>query len=378
MNEREPVDGKNRFVLVVDDDPDMCHSLTRMLDMHGYDVAIAYSGKEALCAVKKKGVDLILLDHMMPGMTGIETLESIRSIPNRKDTPVIMLTSATQKETVYDAIRLGANDFVKKPFDIEILLGKIDRWTQCTISFDFPKLSEKQLKTLDIILIGLKGAFDSVEAGWELPYERICEVAFHIVEAVEDSSIGGIIGTLQNHDHILYAHSVRMSAYLTRFAMDLMHLGSDEVHQFTIGGLLHDAGKAKLPTDILHKRGIVNKSDLKLLRSHVDLTLKILKNTKGVSETVMKIAAEHHERMDGAGYPAGLAANSISMQGRMAVIVENFVAMTDHYGYHTPIKANHALELIHDMKFSCDPHLLDAFSETVRKRGLEPVNEAAL
>lgn len=359
---------------MVDDDVDLCNSLTRMLDMYGYAVVTAHSGNEALSAVRKEGVDLVLLDHKMPGMTGIETLESIRSIPNRRETPVIMLTSSTQKEIVYDAIRLGANDFVKKPFDIDTLLGKINRWTQCTISFDFPKLSDKQLKTLDITLTGLKGAFDCVEAKWELPYERICEVAFHIVEAVENDFIADIIVTLQNHDHLLYAHSVRMSAYLTRFALDHLHIGRGELHQFAIGGLLHDAGKAKIPPDILHKKGTASKSDTELYRSHVGHTLKILGKTEGVSETVVKIAAEHHERMDGSGYPAGVAANSISMPGRMAMIVEIFVAMTDHYGYHTPITPNHALELIHEMEFSFDPHLLETFSEIVRERGLEPVN----
>jgi len=119
-------------LLVVDDNPDNRAVLSRRLSTHGYGVLTASSGTEALGMVAQGGVDLVLLDVIMPDMDGLEVLRRLRGEYAMADLPVIMATSLAQSHHTVTALRLGANDYVTKPFDFWVVVARVE--TQLTLS----------------------------------------------------------------------------------------------------------------------------------------------------------------------------------------------------------------------------------------------------
>ncbi len=113
---------RHQLVLVVDDDQEMLKMVSRTLELEGYGVAIASDGRSALVLLKELRPDLVTLDIMMPGLDGFEVLNLIRQ---RSDVPVIMLTARSEVTILRDALALGADDYVKKPFGRQELLARI-------------------------------------------------------------------------------------------------------------------------------------------------------------------------------------------------------------------------------------------------------------
>jgi DNA-binding response OmpR family regulator len=113
---------KNQSILVVDDDREMLRLLSRTLELEGYDATIAADGKSAMALLEKYGPDLVVLDIMMPGVDGFQVLELIRQ---RSNVPVIMLTARCDLTSLCDAVVLGADDYVTKPFHTRELLARI-------------------------------------------------------------------------------------------------------------------------------------------------------------------------------------------------------------------------------------------------------------
>ena len=125
MADALPIEG-NRRILVVDDEPHIRRVLEVILGSRGFDVVIASDGMQGLDNLGREPVDLILLDIMMPGASGLEILSKIRSNPERGDTPVIILTAKGQDTDREAALAGGANDFLTKPFSPKKLIARIE------------------------------------------------------------------------------------------------------------------------------------------------------------------------------------------------------------------------------------------------------------
>ena len=115
-----------RRVMVVDDDPQNVDFLARQLHRRGYKVEVAFSGQKALAMIDESPPDLVLLDVMMPGMSGIEVLQTVRKTRAAADLPIIMATALDQSGDVVEALRCGANDYVTKPLDLPVVLARLE------------------------------------------------------------------------------------------------------------------------------------------------------------------------------------------------------------------------------------------------------------
>jgi CheY-like chemotaxis protein len=115
-------------ILAVDDDPDVVRLLRLLLTCKGYDFVPAANGDQALQALGRQPVDLVLLDVMMPVRDGLATLAAIRSSPPTRGLPVLMLTASGNEEHVRRAYELGANAFIAKPFAPSELCSTISAW----------------------------------------------------------------------------------------------------------------------------------------------------------------------------------------------------------------------------------------------------------
>jgi DNA-binding response OmpR family regulator len=120
---RRPV----RTILVVDDSRTNLHVIGKRLTHLGYLTALVDNGVEALDLISARGFDLVLLDMVMPGMSGIQVLAEIRSRQETNDLPVIMVTGRSDPAAAVEALAAGADDHVPKPFDFDVLHARIQR-----------------------------------------------------------------------------------------------------------------------------------------------------------------------------------------------------------------------------------------------------------
>ncbi len=170
--------------------------------------------------------------------------------------------------------------------------------------------------------------------GKQVELEKLEPVVSAITESIFRNS-DAIVSLLRikRTDIYTFQHSVAVGTLLISFCRSL-EMDRSIIEQAGIGGLLHDIGKMKIPINILNKPGKLNESEFEIMKKHVSYGGLLLENTTGISPIAVCVAAEHHERYDGSGYPLGLKGDEISRYGQMASIVDVYDALTSDRIYH--------------------------------------------
>jgi len=114
-----------KTVLIVEDERDMAELVAMRLKREGYVVDVAHDGVEGLRKVRSGPPDLVLLDLMLPGMSGTELAAEVRADPRTADVPIIMLTAKTAESDVVVGLHVGADDYVTKPFSMSVLVARV-------------------------------------------------------------------------------------------------------------------------------------------------------------------------------------------------------------------------------------------------------------
>lgn len=175
---------------------------------------------------------------------------------------------------------------------------------------------------------------------------------------------------IKDKDNYTFQHSVSVGALMVTFC-NAMGMSKEVIHQAGIGGMLHDVGKMKIPDSILNKPDRLTEREFGVMKCHVVESKKILLQSKGISETAINVAAQHHERHDGSGYPLGLKGTEISQLGQMAAIVDVYDALTSDRCYHKGMSPTDALRKIYEWsKFHFNPELVQAFMRAI---GIYPI-----
>lgn len=191
---------------------------------------------------------------------------------------------------------------------------------------------------------------EDVKAGKNLNIKAVRSV----VEPILDSIIRNPdalmwLTRLKSKDEYTYSHSVDNCSLAIAFGRH-MGLPKEDMWTLAMGTLLLDAGKMRIPDELLNKRTRLTDDEFEEVKKHVDYSVEILKQTDGISEDVINIALTHHERFDGSGYPNGIEGTHIPVYGRMAAIIDCFDAMTSRRPYSEPISAHKALQKIYNWR----------------------------
>lgn len=212
----------------------------------------------------------------------------------------------------------------------------------------------------------VRNLIQDVRLGQQVELEQLEPVVENIIDSVfrnQDALLP--LARLKDHDNYTFQHSVSVSALLVSFARGLK-LERPIIREIAIGGLLHDVGKAKVPDDILNKPAKLTEAEFAKMKSHVVQSILILQNTPGISQIALDVAAQHHERFDGTGYPNKLKGEQISLYGRMGAIVDVYDAITSDRCYHKGMAPTAALgRLLEWSKYHFDPDMVRAFVKCV-------------
>ncbi len=216
-----------------------------------------------------------------------------------------------------------------------------------------------------------KRAFADVLSGRKVNAKGMEAVADGFIDSVfRNQDALACMTRIREKDAYLLEHSVNVSILMTILAKH-MKLPKEQIHQLATGALLHDIGKIKVDDKILHKPGKLNDKELRAMQMHAVYSREILEEADGVSSVSLEVAANHHERLDGRGYPQGLNADQLSTHARMIGIVDTYDAMTADRCYKDGMNPINAFKLLkRDVNTCFDEELVNLFIQAI---GIHPV-----
>jgi len=314
-------------VLIVEDDPQNARLLTRLLAADGFLVDVVGDGAAALAAVAKRAPDVILLDWMLPKMSGIEVCQRLKRDRTTRLIPVVLLTALDARENRLAGINAGADDFLTKPYNAEELRARVQS------------------------LARLKRYTD------ELDYA--------------ESVITSLALTVEARDATTDGHCQRLAYYAVALGA-AVGMGDDELASLDRGGYLHDVGKIGIPDTILLKPGKLTREEYALMQQHTVIGERLCGNLRSLA-LVRPIVRHHHERLNGSGYPDGLRGDAIPLSAQIVAIVDAFDAITTVRPYRAPRSREQAFdELETDARAGLfDRQLVSEFLRLVEGRGVD-------
>ncbi len=210
-----------------------------------------------------------------------------------------------------------------------------------------------------------------VKLGRAIDVEAFDRLADGMVDSVlRNHNALACLGRIREKDNYLLEHSINLAVLMGIFAKSLK-IDRETMHQAVVGAMLHDIGKVMIPDEVLHKPGKLNDDEFAIMRNHVVFSRELLKKTPGVSELTIKVAAQHHERIDGSGYPEGLHDCDICREGKMCAIADVYDAITADRVYHKGLPPTMALKKLLEWSGThLDQTLVHRF---IRSMGIYPV-----
>lgn len=182
------------------------------------------------------------------------------------------------------------------------------------------------------------------------------------------------LGRIREKDSYLMEHSVNLAVLMTVFGKSLQ-LDKKTMQHIAIGAMLHDIGKIMIPDEVLHKPERLTQEEFEVMKRHAQFSRELLEQTEGMPHLAVTVAAQHHEKMDGSGYPLGLCGHEISPYGRMAAVVDVYDAITADRVYHKGIPPAAALKKLLEWSNHLDSSLVRHF---IRSVGIYPVGSLVL
>ena len=349
-------------LLFVDDEANVLSSLTRAFRGEGYELQCASCGSEALQIAVAESPDLVISDHRLPDMTGVELLGQIREqFPH---TIRIMLTGHADTDTAVGAInRSEVYRFVTKPWNNEDLKATVRQ-----------ALHLKQLETQNALFVKTineqNGELRTLTAGLEQQVTQrtaearslLADLQGHFVQSVKV-----FVELLSLRDANMADHCKRVAAFSKAIARQL-GLTDSAVFNIEIAAVMHDVGKIGMPDTVIDLNAPLSPSDKALYREHPGYGQRVIQPIPQL-ESAAGLIRHHHERFDGRGFPDGLERDDIPLGAKLISIADTFDRALHSRKYGEQLSTPAALEFVQRMKgYDFDPEIVDIFVGFVQGR----------
>jgi response regulator RpfG family c-di-GMP phosphodiesterase len=332
-------------ILAVDDTPDSLRLLTTLLKAERYEVRSAINGEIALSSAIANLPDLILLDIRMPGLDGFEVCRRLKAAPETRDVPVIFLSAATETADKVRGFEMGAVDYVGKPYQRDELLARVRTHLELSsLRHHLEEMAQERAEKL-------------------VASER--QLRKSLVDSI--TSLASIV---ELRDPYTAGHQQRVALLATAIASE-MKLPENTITGIHLAGVVHDVGKIQVPAEILSKPGRLMPLEYALIQQHSQIGYDILKNID-FPWPIAEIVLQHHERMDGSGYPRGLRGGQILIEAHILSVADVVEAISSHRPYRPALGVEAALaEILRGRNTIYYPQAVDACITLFREKQYE-------
>jgi putative nucleotidyltransferase with HDIG domain len=331
------------YILAVDDTPASLRLLTDILAGEGYLVRSAINGELALHAATVQPPKLILLDVNMPGMDGFEVCRRLKQEPILNEIPVIFVSALSEMPDKLKGFEIGGVDYVTKPFQRDELLARVHTHLQLyNLSNHLEEMVAERTRSL------------------KESEERLKKTMLNSVSAVA--------AMVELRDPYTAGHQQRVAKIADAIAHEL-NLPETQIEGINLAAVVHDIGKISVPSEILSKPGRLSDPEFSMIKQHPDMGYEILKEIDfpwPIAETVR----QHHERLDGTGYPLGLRGDEILLESRILSVADTIEAMASHRPYRAGLGIESALmEIENNHENYFDSDVVNAALKLFREKG---------
>jgi putative two-component system response regulator len=311
-------------VLVIDDQPQSLEAMREALHPLGFEVWQALDGETGFHLARERQPDVILLDVMMPGVDGYEVCRRLKADEETRLLPVVFFTGLDSRQARLRGLEVGATDFLSKPFDLVELEVRVRNLVH------FRRLTQ-DLDDAEKMLFAVARAIEARDEGTGEHCDRLSQLA---------AQLGTHVG-----------------------------MDTEAVKALRRAGYLHDIGKIAVPDAVLLKPGRLNQAEWQIMRSHVEIGVKICAPLRTL-RPVLPIIRHHHEHGDGTGYPDALKDDEIPLLARVFQVVDVFDALTSDRPYRKAMPVAEALTLQRKetSRGWWDGEIFEAFAAMLEKR----------
>jgi putative nucleotidyltransferase with HDIG domain len=326
-------------ILIVDDEVEITEILADLLSEE-HECLKAASAEDALARLQEREFQLVISDITMPGMSGLDMIPHVKEIS--PDTVVVMISGMQTVESAIGALRLGAFDYLMKPFDLRQVEAVVKRALE---HYELVVAKQRYENHLE-----------------ELVEQRTVELdrALNSLEGAYRSTLKALTAALETRDSETHGHSERVVSYSLRLGREY-GLSSEEMKSLEFGSLLHDIGKIGVPDSILRKPAKLTEEEWVRMREHPLHGQQILRGIEFL-QGAARVVAQHHEKWDGTGYPLGLRKEEIDICARIFSVADAFDAITSDRVYRRGKPYEAASQELDDWAGrQFDPKVVEAF-----------------
>ena len=351
---------RNATIAIVDDEALNVQMVRRHLQKAGYSEFHGCSEPvEALPLIRRVKPDLVLLDIMMPEVSGVDILHAVKVDPTITDPAILVMTASADARLKQVCLGLGASDFINKPLDVPELTARVRNTLMHKTYRD--RMAEQNARLEEVV------------------ERRTAELVVSREEVVHC-----LARAAERRDDDTGHHVLRVGRYVAVIARQL-GIPDERVEVLELAAQLHDVGKIGIPDEILFKPGRLDEQQIDVMRRHCAVGRQIIRpltaeetrtmrthvrlgadllnvRTSPLLMVASRIAQTHHERWDGTGYPLGLAGTDIPIEGRMTAVADVFDALSSKRPYKDPFPRERCFEILEEGRGThFDPDCLDAF-----------------
>jgi putative two-component system response regulator len=300
-------------ILVVDDEEPYRQLLEKFLQTMGYSCDVAASAHEAAERLQAQKFDLVISDIRMKGKDGVQLMmETKKSLPQLH---FIIMTGHAADYTYQEIIGAGAADYITKPFEMGELKAKLERIGRERMIMEQLEAANEELKQ----------AYDKLRKTLQ-------------------QTVNVLGSTVEMRDRYTAGHQMRVANLASAIGREL-GLSSQIIDGIRLAGLIHDIGKVAVPAEILSKPDVLSDLEMRLIKEHPRVGYEILKGVE-FPWPIAEIILQHHERLDGTGYPQGLKGHEIIQEAQILAVADVVEAMASHRPYRPSLGLDKAIEEI--------------------------------
>lgn len=354
-----------RAVLIADPEPERLRSSISALERE-CEVEVAQDGEHACAALTRGRHAAALVSTGLPNVSGLEALRRLAGIERAWRPLVVAVGPAGDVRLQVIRTHKLADAVQATPCPEPVLLRHI--WSLLDLAVErrigqLPPAQRALVKTTHGLLDLAAGA---IARGNGLPAAAVAAAGQAVIEALGSGGLTPVLGELRAHHDHTYVHSVRVAAHLAAFAIQTGMRDADAL-LLAQAGLLHDIGKTAIPTAILDKPGPLTDAEWVQVHRHPAVGGEVLRRSLGLPPQLVAVTERHHERLDGSGYPAGLAGAAIDEPSLLCAIADVHTALTDRRAYRDPVSDDAAFARMRELGGrQLDRGLLCRYEQVVR------------